>query len=231
MHDLLALVRELLDPNTQMQLIKSYGYGLLAAIIFAETGLLVGFFLPGDSLLFSAGVIAHLYPDALGIVQLNLLLVVMAIVGDAVGYAIGRFAGPKLYERKQSFFFRKDHLLATQAFYAKHGGKTIVIARFMPFARTFAPVVAGIAKMPYPRFAMFNVVGGAGWVTSMTLMGYFLADVLGVREGNAQGAKNVEKAIYLIIGVSLLPLVIGYLKNRGKKPAQPGSGSDDAAAA
>lgn len=204
MHDLVDFFRNLLRSEHQQQLIAQFGYPLLAGIIFAETGLLVGFFLPGDSLLFSAGVVAA--AGHLNIVVLNVLLIVMAILGDAVGYGIGRYFGARLYEREQSFFFRKDHLLATKAFYEEHGGKTIVIARFMPFARTFAPVVAGIAQMPYTRFASYNIFGGIGWVTSMSLLGYFL--------GQKLGAKNTERMVYLIIVFSLMPLVIGYLKRR-----------------
>src|SRR5688572_28705483 len=153
-------------------------------IIFAETGLLIGFFLPGDSLLVTAGVLVNaglINPFELSpfvnLLLMNVVLMVMAIVGDAVGYSIGRRAGPALFRRKKSFFFRPKHLIATQAFYDKHGGKTIILARFMPFARTFAPVVAGIAQMPYRKFAMFNIVGGISWIFSMTFIGYFLGKV------------------------------------------------------
>ncbi|MBL8605231.1 MAG: VTT domain-containing protein [Myxococcales bacterium] len=210
MHDLIDFLRNLLKSEHQQALIAQFGYPLLAGIVFAETGLLVGFFLPGDSLLFSAGVVAA--AGHLNILVLNVLLIAMAILGDAVGYGIGRYFGAKLYEREQTFFFRKDHLIATREFYEKHGGKTIVIARFMPFARTFAPVVAGIAQMPYARFLSYNVFGGIGWVTSMSLLGYFL--------GQRLGAKNTERMVYLIIVFSLLPVVIGYLRNK-KSPATP----------
>ncbi len=208
MHDFVDFFRNLLRSEHQQQLIAQFGYPLLAAIIFSETGLLVGFFLPGDSLLFSAGVVAA--AGHLNIVALNVLLIAMAILGDAVGYGIGRYFGERLYQREQSFFFRKDHLLATKAFYEEHGGKTIVIARFMPFVRTFAPVVAGIAQMPYRRFAAYNVFGGIGWVTSMSLLGYFLGQTL--------GAKNTERMVYLIIVFSLLPLVYGFFKRRRSPP-------------
>jgi membrane-associated protein len=194
------------------------GYPVLMAIIFAETGLLVGFFLPGDSLLVTAGVLVNaglLNPFELStfenLLLMNAVLVVMAIVGDAVGYSIGYKTGPLIFTREQSFFFRKDHLVATQKFYEKHGGKTIVLARFMPMVRTFAPVVAGVGRMGYRRFATFNVMGGAGWVISMSFLGYFLGKVF--------GAKEIERIVYLIIFISVLPLIIGAIRHRmsGKK--------------
>jgi membrane-associated protein len=188
-------------------LIRWGGYVALAAIVFSETGLLIGFFLPGDSLLVTAGVLSA--SGVLNIFLVNLLLCAMAVIGDAVGYQIGRRAGPALFKREKSFFFRPSHLIATKAFYDKHGGKTIIMARFMPFARTFAPVVAGIAQMPYSRFAMFNIAGGVGWVISMTLLGYFLAGVV--------GPKSIEKIVYLIVVISVLPVVIQALKHRRKK--------------
>src|SRR5882757_1072079 len=145
------------------------------AIIFAETGLLIGFFLPGDSLLVTAGVLVNaglLNPFELSpfanLLLLNSVLIAMAVVGDAVGYSIGLKTGPMIFNREQSLLFRKDHLVATQQFYEKHGGKTIIIARFMPAVRTFAPVVAGIGRMGYRRFATFNIIGGTGWVISMS---------------------------------------------------------------
>ncbi|MDC0740301.1 VTT domain-containing protein [Polyangium mundeleinium] len=193
------------------QLLAWGGYPVLMAIIFAETGLLVGFFLPGDSLLVTAGVLVNAnlinpfqLPTFTNLLLMNAVLCVMAIVGDTVGYSIGYKAGPKLFNREQSLFFRRDYLVATQKFYEKHGGKTIVLARFMPFARTFAPVVAGIGKMSYRRFVMFNVCGGIGWVVSMTFLGYFLGKVL--------GAKEIEKVVYLIIVISVLPPIVGAIR-------------------
>jgi membrane-associated protein len=130
----------------------------------------------------------------------------MAIIGDAVGFSIGRRAGPKIFTREQSLFFRRDHLIATHEFYEKHGGKTIILARFMPFARTFAPVVAGVGQMEYRRFAMFNIVGGVAWVASMTFLGYFLGKVF--------DAKQIERVVYLIIFVSVAPVAYGAIKHR-----------------
>lgn len=189
------------------------GYPVLMAIIFAETGLLVGFFLPGDSLLVTAGVLLNaglLNPLELSnfenLLLLNVVLIATAFIGDAVGYSIGFKSGPRIFRREQSLLFRKDHLVATQKFYDQHGGKTIVLARFMPFIRTFAPVVAGVGRMGYRRFAMFNIVGGAAWVISMTFMGFFLGKIF--------DAKQMERVVYLIIAVSVLPVLIGAVRHR-----------------
>lgn len=189
------------------------GYVGLFAIIFAETGLLVGFFLPGDSLLVTAGLFAA--RGQLDIVWLNLLLIVAAITGDALGYLIGLRAGHTLYNRPQSKWFRRDHLLKTKEFYDKYGGVTIVIARFMPFARTFAPVVAGVAEMKYRRFAIFNFSGGILWITSMTLLGYFLGrSIPGIE-------KKIEYVIAIVVFLSILPIIIKYIQYRFKKPSIP----------
>jgi membrane-associated protein len=208
----LEIVREFFSRLRELESLLTWGgYPVLMFIIFAETGLLVGFFLPGDSLLVTAGVLVNAglinpfeLPNFQNLLLMNVTLMAMAIIGDAVGYSIGYKAGPALFNRKKSFFFRQDHLLATQAFYEKHGGKTIILARFMPFARTFAPVVAGIARMPYRRFALFNVTGGILWIFSMTFLGYFLGKVF--------DAKQIEKVIYLIIFVSVSPILFGALK-------------------
>jgi len=188
------------------ELIRIGGLLGLVVIVFAETGLLVGFFLPGDSLLVTAGLFAA--KGDLDIVWLNLALIAAAVVGDAVGYYIGYRAGKSLYRRPNSFFFRREHLIKTHEFYERHGGKTIVIARFMPIVRTFAPVVAGAAEMTYRRFAVYNVLGGIGWVTSMTLTGYFLG----------QAIPDLEKHIHLVVAVviflSLLPAIIAWLRAR-----------------
>lgn len=209
------------------------GYPVLMAIVFAETGLLIGFFLPGDSLLVTTGVLINagqINPLQLSnftnLLLMNLTLSVTAIIGDAVGFSIGYRAGPRIFSREQSFFFRKDHLVATQKFYEKHGGKTIILARFMPFARTFAPVVAGVGRMSYRRFLMFNVFGGVGWVFSMTFLGYFLGKIF--------DAKQIEKVVYLIIIVSVLPVAIGAIKHRmneRRARREAAAGADAAASA
>lgn len=186
------------------ELIRFVGLIGLILIVFAETGLLIGFFLPGDSLLITAGLFAA--RGDFDIVTLNLTLIAAAIIGDATGYWIGKRSGEALYSRPDSFFFRRDHLRMTHDFYEKHGGKTIVIARFMPIVRTFAPVVAGVAQMGYRRFAMYNVVGGILWVTSMTLGGYFLG----------QAVPNIEEDIHYVVAIviflSLLPPGIAWLR-------------------
>lgn len=200
-------LREWFHFLTDVQgLVKAGGYVGLSIIVFVETGLMIGFFLPGDSLLVTAGLFAA--KGDLDIVILNVLLIVMAITGDATGYYIGRKLGPALYSREDSRFFKKAHLIRTQQFYDRHGGKTIVIARFVPVIRTFAPVVAGIAHMPYRRFAMFNVFGGIGWVVSMTMLGYLLGSMIPNID------KHIEKVILVVIFLSILPAIIEYFRER-----------------
>jgi membrane-associated protein len=214
MQDIMDLFHRIYD----VQGIVRWG-GLLAlvVIVFAETGLLVGFFLPGDSLLVTAGLFCtSTNPNEaplLNIVTVNLAVSVAAIVGDTVGYWIGAKSGPKLFTREQSLFFSRKHLLRTKEFYERHGGKTIIIARFMPFIRTFAPVVAGIGKMDYRRFVSFNVFGGIGWVLSMTLLGFTLGHLY------PPITKQIDKVIIVIIAVSLMPAAIGWLSNRRKAKA------------
>ena len=171
----------------------------------------MGFFLPGDSLLFTAGLIAS--QGFFNVFYLMIVLSLMAIIGDAVGYGIGFKAGAALYKRPDRLWFRRKHLLYAKEFYEEHGGKAIFLARFVPFARTFAPVVAGIAQMSYPRFASYNVFGGIFWVCSMTLAGFFLGSFPWVRH-------NLEKVVLLIVFVSVLPIVVEYLRNRKKVEAQ-----------
>jgi membrane-associated protein len=183
-------------------MIRAGGYVALAIIVFTETGLMIGFFLPGDSLLVTAGLFAA--RGDLNIVYLNLLLMTMAVLGDATGYYIGHKLGPALFRRESSRLFKKQHLIRTQLFYEKHGGKTIVIARFIPIIRTFAPVVAGIAGMKYRRFATFNIFGGLGWVLSMTMIGYLLGRLI----------PNIDKYIEIVIIVVIfLSLVPGFVEH------------------
>lgn len=207
----MEFVLEFFDKLRDIQaLVVWAGYVGLFIIVFAETGLLVGFFLPGDSLLFTAGLFAA--QGLFNVYELTILLVVAAIAGDAVGYYIGKTGGHTLYAREDSRFFKKKHLLATKEFYEKYGAFTIVAARWMPFARTFAPVVAGIAEMPYSTFVIYNIVGGTTWVLSMILAGYFL--------GTAFPAivKHLEIVIVAIVFLSLLPGIIKYLQVKyGKK--------------
>ena len=203
--DLLALVLQL--PSLE-EIIMWGGYAGLFLIIFAETGLLVGFFLPGDSMLVTAGLLIASGKVQMDIAPLIVLLCIAAITGDATGYWIGLRTGHALYNRPQSRFFRRDHLLKTKAFYEKYGGMTIVLARFMPFARTFAPIVAGVGEMTYRRFALFNIAGGVGWVAGMTLLGYYLGrSIPGIE-------RHIEYIIVLVVLLSLLPLLIKYLQHR-----------------
>jgi len=190
-------------------LVQWAGYVGLTIIIFAETGLLVGFFLPGDSLLVTAGLLAADPAFSLNVWLLGLILTVAAIVGDTVGYHVGKATGPRIFTRENSLFFHKSHLLKAQAFYEKHGGKTIIIARFMPIVRTFAPVVAGVGQMRYASFLVYNVVGGVLWIWSMLIVGYVLAKTVpGV-------ATHVEKVILVVVFLSILPGIIAWWRNRG----------------
>ena len=192
------------------ELIRWGGYFVLMIIVFAETGLLAGFFLPGDSLLVTAGLISAV-DGTLNIVLLNLGLMAAAIVGDTTGYWIGYHLGPKLFNRSNSIFFHRDHLMRTKKFYDKYGPKTIVLARFVPIVRTFAPTVAGVARMGYSKFLLYNVAGGIGWVMSMTLAGYFLG----------RSIPNIEKQIHwiilIVIVLSFIPIVKEFWAHKASK--------------
>jgi membrane-associated protein len=181
------------------------GYSLLFAIVFSETGLLVGFVLPGDSLLFTVGVVAG--AGQLNIVLVDLVLILAALTGDTVNYFLGRSLGPRVFNRPESRYFRREYLLRTQTFYQRHGGRTLIYARFLPIIRTFAPFVAGVGQMKYLRFLSYSVFGAVGWVVTMTLLGYSLGNVPIVR-------RHFEKVIILIVGVSLLPAAIEVIKAR-----------------
>lgn len=185
-----------------------WSYVILFAIIFAETGLVIIPFLPGDSLLFVVGTLAG--SGFLNIWVVYFTLLAAAILGDTVNYWIGNKLGLKLFEKSNSRFLNKSHLEKTREFYDKHGGKTIILARFLPIIRTFAPFVAGIGNMHYNTFLMYNVVGGFIWVTSLTFIGYFLGGLPIVKE-------NFETAIFGIVGLSLLPVVVEYVKHKLSK--------------
>lgn len=188
-------------------IINQYGvftYLLLFTIIFMETGLVVTPFLPGDSLLFAAGALAA--GSSLQIEFLLSILTLAAILGDTVNYWLGFAAGPRVFKR-DSRFLNQENLEKTEKFYEKHGGKTIILARFIPIIRTFAPFVAGIGKMSYPRFLSYNIFGGAVWVVSLVLGGYFFGNLPLIK-------KNFELVILAVILISLLPLIFGYLKQR-----------------
>lgn len=188
----------------------------VAIVVFAETGLLIGFCLPGDSLLVTVGIVA--WDAGWPLHWLILLLCAAAIVGNSTGYRIGATAGPRLFIRDESFFFRKSHLLKAQAFYQRHGGKTIIIAQFMPIIRTFAPVVAGIGKMPFRRFLTFTVVGAILWVGSMLTLGYLLTPVIDQPLKSVFGeefktANHIEKVIVVVVLVSISPGLYAGARN------------------
>jgi membrane-associated protein len=189
-------------------LVQQYGvwiYAILFAIIFSETGFVVTPFLPGDSLLFVAGAIAALGGMDIGI--LMAVLIAAAVLGNMLNYQIGRYLGPKVFHWENSRFFNKAALEKTHAFYEKHGGKTLIISRFLPLFRTFAPFVAGVGAMTYARFSMFNVVGAVSWIGSLTLAGYWFGNLPWVQ-------KNLTLVIVGIIVISLVPLFVGWLQHR-----------------
>jgi membrane-associated protein len=200
------LVQALTDPAALYELVRWGGYVALAVIVFTETGLLIGFFLPGDSLLITAGLVAA--AGGLDVWLLTGLLSVAAIAGDSVGYAIGYRAGPHIFTRENSRWFNRGHLVRTREFYERHGGKTIVLARFIPIIRTFAPVVAGVGRMEYRRFLAYNVLGGVGWVAGLTWTGYLLG----------QAIPDVGRYIHLVIGIvvvlSVIPIGIEWWRAR-----------------
>ena len=195
----------LLDPE---RLIEAVGLLGVFAVVFAESGLLFGFFLPGDSLLITAGVLASAYPERLPILLVITVCFVGAVSGDVVGYSFGYRVGRRLYQRPDSRFFKKSHLLAAEQFYERHGGKTIVIARFLPFVRTFAPIVAGTAHMSYRRFAFFNFTGAILWAIGLPVAGYALGEAMG---------EELDKYLLLIlavvIGLSVLPTALHVFRH------------------
>ncbi|HEV2055155.1 MAG TPA: VTT domain-containing protein [Methylomirabilota bacterium] len=189
-------------------LIQWGGYILLVSIVFTETGLLVGLFLPGDSLLITAGLLAG--AGKLDIWWLNILVIAAAIVGDSTGYAIGVRLGPRIFTREKSLLFDPKHVVRTQRFYEKYGPKTIVIARFVPIIRTFAPVLAGVGAMRYRRFLTYNVAGGIGWVASMTWAGYLLGQTV------PNISKHMHVLVIVIIVLSCVPIAIEIYRERRK---------------
>lgn len=203
-----------LDKHLQM-LVQNYGtwvYLILFAIVFCETGLVVTPFLPGDSLLFVAGALAA--AGGMNVHLLVVLLIIAAILGDAVNYSIGRYLGPKVFHDEGSRFLNRAYLNKAHEFYERHGGKTIIIARFIPIIRTYAPFVAGIGSMPYPRFAMFNVVGAVIWVVSLAYAGFFFGNIPWVKS-------NLSLVIITIIILSILPAIAEVLRQKFSKPAKP----------
>ncbi len=216
----MELLKKILDIALHIDkylsaIILQYGiwtYAILFVVIFIETGFVVMPFLPGDSLLFAAGTFAAL--KALKIGWLLLILSVAAVLGDTVNYWVGRRLGPKVFSREDARFFKKEYLDRTHAFYEKHGGKTIIIARFVPIIRSFAPFVAGVGRMSYGRFLFFNVIGGVGWVLLLTGAGYFFGTLPVVKN-------NYSIAVLVIIAISTVPIGVEYFRNRRKKASGP----------
>lgn len=202
-------LKQLTNPQS---IIHYGGLWLLLFVVFAETGLLIGFFLPGDSLIFISGLVCATKPDLLGVPFAVLLpaLMLAAIIGNTFGYWFGKKAGETLYKRKDSFFFRKKHLETTKAFYEKHGGKTLVLGRFLPVIRTFAPILAGVIKVDFKLFMLYNVIGAAAWIGSVAGIAYFL----GVQ------FPWIENYIgYIVIGlivITAIPVIMTYFRNRRK---------------
>lgn len=205
MHTLIEWFNRLRDVQS---LVQTAGYAGLTALIFAETGLFIGFFLPGDSVMVSAGLFAQRGYLSIGL--LGSLLTAASIVGDSTGYWIGRATGPRMFRREDSLLFKRRHLIAAHQFYERHGGKAVIIARFMPIIRAFAPVVAGIGQMPYARYVVYSIAGSILWVWSMLLLGYSLGRyVPGV-------ASHIDIVVVLIVLVSVAPALIARLNARRK---------------
>lgn len=206
----------LLDYIDPQNLISKGGYAFVFLVVFAESGLLIGFFLPGDSLLFTAGMVASgALVEVLPKVHMNIWILLpgiflAAVIGDQVGYVFGHKVGPSLFSREDSRIFKQSHVEKAQAFFDKHGPKAIVLARFVPIVRTFTPIVAGVAHMDYALFVRFNVVGGLLWGVGITSLGYFLGSVPIVKN-------NYEIAILAIIFVSLMPIVVEVVRSRREK--------------
>lgn len=200
-------IKQLTDPQS---IIHYGGLWLLLFVVFAETGLLVGFFLPGDSLIFISGLVCATKPDLLNtpFITLLILLMVAAIIGNVFGYWFGKKVGENLYTRKDSFLFRKQHLITTKAFYDKHGGKALILGRFLPIIRTFAPILAGVIKIDFKTFMMYNVLGAFAWIGSIASIAYFLGKQF----------PQIENYIgYIVIGliiITTIPVLITYLKTK-----------------
>ena len=204
------IFKTLTDPDRLIHFLTTVvsgwaGYMVLFSVVFAETGLLVGFFLPGDSFLFTIGVVAG--AGGLDIVTICARLVVASILGDQCGYFLGNRIGVKIFDRPDSRLFKRQYVTDTEAFYHKHGGKTLIYAKFVPIIRTFAPFMAGVGKMPYFRFLSFNVVGGLSWVLLVVIAGFYLGQFALVR-------RHFEKIVILVVLVSVLPIVIQVVKSK-----------------
>lgn len=208
LHAFFEFLHTLSDPERLIQFLSTVvtgwtGYAVLFLVVLAETGLLVGFFFPGDSLLFTVGVVAG--AGELNILAICVLLICASILGDQSGYLLGYRTGPKIFRRPDSRLFKQEYVRQTQAFYERHVGKTLIYAKFVPIVRTFAPFMAGVGRMRYPRFVAFNIFGGLGWVISMTLAGYFLGGVPIIR-------RHFEKVVIVIVLISVLPMLLHAIR-------------------
>ncbi len=215
--DLMAILTTIFE-------VAGIGYIIIFAIIFAESGLLIGIFFPGDSLLFTAGLLAS--RGVLNVWILVAITFVAAVSGDSVGYAFGHKVGRRLFKRENSRIFKKENLLKAEGFYERHGSKTIVLARFIPIIRTFAPVVAGVGKMKYRTFIVYNICGGAFWALSVPLIGYYLIRLL-PEKYQAAVDKYLLLIIFLIIVVSAIPAFLEFIKSRKKKLQNQDSTGDE----
>jgi membrane-associated protein len=208
MPEIFELIKNLHTPEGIEALIRAGGLLALILIVFAETGLLAGFFFPGDSLLVTAGILSSRSLQGgepiLNIYTLNIALMLAAVIGDQVGYVLGRKTGPKIFDKPDNRLFKKKYAVSAQVFYEKHGGKAIILARFMPIMRTFVPFIAGVGQMSYRRFVAFNVIGGIAWVFSMTMLGYFL--------GQSPLGEKLHTIIIVVVFISILPMIIGGLR-------------------
>ncbi|MDP4015233.1 MAG: VTT domain-containing protein [Candidatus Nanopelagicales bacterium] len=213
----LALMPDWLSPEQLLQSLGPWAFWTVVAIIFAECGLLIGFFLPGDSLLFITGLFI-----ASDIITLNIwlavaILMIAAVSGNLVGYAVGAVVGPRLFDRPDSRFFRREYVLKTHAFFEKYGSRAIVLARFVPIVRTFITAIAGIATMGFRKFATFSAVGGVLWAAGVTLAGYYLGNIPFV-------ANNIELILVAVVLISVIPIVVEYIRHRRESATLPDEG-------
>lgn len=211
MENTLEFIKTILHPQS---IIQYGGLALLLFIIFAETGLFFGFFLPGDSLLFVAGLMSGSTLFDVDIVTLNLTIIAAGILGNFVGYYFGKKTGPVLFKRDDSLFFKKKHVNAAKDFYDRYGGMALILGRFIPIIRTFVPIMAGVVSIDFKKFVLYNVTGCIAWVVSMTLSGYFLGRMFPSLQ------ENLEYIVIIIISVSMIPVVLTYLKERKRAKEQ-----------
>ena len=226
--DFFHQIKDFLNPKLLIDwllgLLGGYVYFGLFFIVFAETGLAVGFFLPGDSLLVVTGLMARTLPDKLNIVLVLIAFFAGSVIGDSTGYWPGRWMGKTLFNRESSLIFKPSRVAKAHAFFEKYGVKTVILARFVPIVRTFAPLVVGAAEMPYAKFLLFSVIGGILWIFSMVLAGYYLGTAI---EGafNIKLEDHIEKVVILVVLLSLLPPMIEVLRHKfGSKPKQDDEG-------